>query len=305
MPRSPSTVRVTGVGATTSRASSACSGSTSTTECTSVVAPPTSTTTTSPTAVASSSTPVSTTSGVAPLTMLVKSARLLRCLPPMTWERNTSRIALRAPAGARTPILGTTLSASTCGRSPRIALTSSRASTFPATTVGPRQPPSLSPRAARRIGSWLPPSVPPVSSTTSGASPVRSSSWPWATARTVTTLPPLDSATRRPASAVTSSSLPTTATRSPPPAEEQASTSAPVARGSARASSARHASYPSRTSVSIVVRCSAPATTAPVARSTSSALVNVEPKSTQTAQLATQVPGRGRRAGPRRSRCRR
>ncbi len=52
MPRSPSTVRVTGVLATTSRARpssvSAVSGSISTTECTSVVAPPTSTTTTSP-----------------------------------------------------------------------------------------------------------------------------------------------------------------------------------------------------------------------------------------------------------------
>ena len=49
MPRSPSTVRVTGVVATTSRERFASSGSSSTTECTSVVAPPTSTTTTSPT----------------------------------------------------------------------------------------------------------------------------------------------------------------------------------------------------------------------------------------------------------------
>src|SRR6185503_5726803 len=47
--------------------------------------------------------------------------------------------------------------------------------------------------------------------------------------------------------------------------------------------SARHTSYPSRTSVSMVVRCSAPATTRPVDRSTSSTLVNVEPKSAQTA----------------------
>ena len=47
IPRSPSTVRVTGVVATTSRESPASSGSRRTTECTSVVAPPMSTTTTS------------------------------------------------------------------------------------------------------------------------------------------------------------------------------------------------------------------------------------------------------------------
>ena len=47
MPRSPSTVRVTGVVATTSRERPASSGSRRTTECTSVVAPPMSTTTTS------------------------------------------------------------------------------------------------------------------------------------------------------------------------------------------------------------------------------------------------------------------
>ena len=122
MPRSPSTVRVTGVVATTSRERVASSGSSSTTECTSVVAPPTSTTTTSPapgwsasTPRASSSTPVSTTSGVAPVTMAVKSARLLRCLPPITWDRNISRIAPRADSGASTPIRGTTLSATTYG----------------------------------------------------------------------------------------------------------------------------------------------------------------------------------------------
>ena len=51
-------------------------------------------------------------------------------------------------------------------------------------------------------------------------------------ATTDTTRPPLESATRRPASAVTSSSFPITAMRSPPPALEQASTSASPARGS-------------------------------------------------------------------------
>ena len=51
-------------------------------------------------------------------------------------------------SGASTPIRGTTLSASTCGTPPRIAATSSRTSTLPATTTGPRQPPATSARAA-------------------------------------------------------------------------------------------------------------------------------------------------------------
>src|SRR5262249_53487086 len=95
-------------------------------------------------------------------------------------------------------------------------------------------------------------------------------------------LPPLDRATRRPASAVTSSSLPTTAIRSPPPALEQARAGATWARGSRSTSWRRHASYPSSTSVSIGVRCSAAAAIRPSASDTSEALVNVEPKSTQT-----------------------
>ena len=96
MPRSPSTVRVTRVGATTWRASPTSSGSSSTTECTSVVAPPTSTTATSPVTSASSSTPVSTTSGVGPVTIRVNASDADRCLPPITCRRNASRIAPRA-----------------------------------------------------------------------------------------------------------------------------------------------------------------------------------------------------------------
>ena len=56
----------------------------------------------------------------------------------------------------------------TCGMPARIAATSSRASTLPATTTGPLQPAATSARAHARIGSALPPSVPPVSRTTSG-----------------------------------------------------------------------------------------------------------------------------------------
>ena len=232
----------------------------------------------------------------------MKSARDERCLPPITWARNISRIAARAESGARTPIFGTTLSARTCGTPPaaRIAATSSRASTLPATTTGPVQPEPTRSRAAPSSTSALPPSVPPVSSTTSG-SLVRttrvqgpSSGGRLATPMTATTLPPLLSATRRPASAVTSSSLPTTAIRSPPPALEQASTCASVARASRATSAARHASYPSSTSVSIVVRCAAAATMLPEPRSTSAALVKVEPKSTQTTALTGGVT-----AGPR------
>ena len=131
---------------------------------------------------------------------------------------------------------------------------------------------------------------------------------------TCTTRPPLDSATRRPASAVTRASLPTTAIRSPPPAEEQASTSASAARGSPR-QLARQASQPSSTSVSIVVRWLRRRQQLDRwSTSTSAALVNVEPKSTQATRCldrldhpepgVSQGPGRGRRAGPRRSRCR-
>ena len=117
IPRSPSTVRVTGWVATTSRPRFASSGSSSITECTSVVAPPTSTTATSPCSAASTSTPRSTTSGVAARTRRAKSGSRDRFFPPITWARNISRIAARAPSGANTPISGTTLAAGTCGTS--------------------------------------------------------------------------------------------------------------------------------------------------------------------------------------------
>ena len=252
------------------------------------------------------------------------SVRLLRCLPPITWLRNISRIAARALSGASTPILGTTLSARTYGvRDPSSrAATSGCDSTLPATTTGPahgvRDRKSASPSST----SALPPSVPPTSSTTSGSEACRSASLPASSPpeSTSTTLPPLESATRRPASAVTSSSLPTTAIRSPPPALEQASTSASAAAGSCSVSARMHASYPSRTSPcpmpsGRVVGWLAVASRSPVSRSTSAALVKVEPKSTQTTGSVTGAarplnhrcrgPGRGRRAGPRRSRCRR
>src|SRR4029079_9463853 len=293
MPSSPSTWRVPGVVAPTSRPSVASSGSRSTTEWTSVVAPPTSTTTTSRASVrASPSPPGSTKSGVGPRTIAAKSARELRCLPPITWARNISRIAARAGPGESTPILGTTLSASTYGvadpaRSPA---TSSRASTLPATTTGVAQRAPASIRAPASSASVLPPSVPPTSSTTSDLLASSPGNGPGSAARatTCTTLPPLDSATRRPASAVTSSSCPTIAPRSPPPADEHASTFAPSTSGWSARSAPRHASYPSRMSVSIVVRWEGVPTRVPDATSTRAALVNVDPKSTHSTSSPTE-----------------
>ena len=187
--------------------------------------------------------------------MAVKSARELSPLPPITCSRNISRIARRADSGASTPIRGTTLSARTCGvrAASRRPATAPCASTSPATTTGPVHRARASEPASSTSPSELPPSVPPTSSSTSGRDSRRAESFASSSppASTATTLPPLDSATRRPASAVTSSSLPTTAIRRPPPADEQASTSASDAAGCVRASSARHASTPSRTSVSI------------------------------------------------------
>ncbi len=257
------------------------------------MAPPTSTTTTSPTPgrsapspEASSSTAVSTRSGVAPWTIAAKAGLVERCLPPITWRRNIARIAARADAGSRTPIRGTTLPARTYGvpAPSRRAATSGWASTLPATTTGPDQRADASAEAHPRSTSLLPPSVPPVSSTTSGRARRRASTpaSSRAPAETWTTRPPLESATRRPASAVTSCSLPTTPILSPPPADEQARTGASAARASSAVSADRQAPNPSITSVSTVVRCSAFATSRPSATSTSAALVNVDPKSTHT-----------------------
>ena len=174
MPRSPSTVRVTGVVATTSRERSPPRGRARPPSARRwwrrprrrprrrrrpVLLEPR----------ASSSTPVSTTSGVAPVTIAVKSARLLRCLPPITWDRNISRIAARAESGASTPMRGTTLSATTYGLScqdrldlgPGVDVARHDHGAGPA--AGHERP-----GAASTITSVLPPSVPPVSSTTSG-----------------------------------------------------------------------------------------------------------------------------------------
>ena len=317
IPRSPSTVRLTGRVATTSRASPASSGSVSTTECTSVVAPPTSTTTTSPAPGcsasrpwASSSTAVSTTSGVAPRTIAVKSARFERCLPPITCRRNVSRIAARADPGASTPMRGTTLPASTYGvparrraprprRGPRRCRPPRRAA-----PAGPRQGGRT---AQQHLGVAAVGAADEQHARPAGLAPAsagrRGSARRWTTC---TTRPPLDSATRRPASAVTSSSLPTTAIRSPPPADEQASTSASSARGSTRASSARHASQPSSTSVSRVVGWLAEATRSARGQVDERRLGERRPE-VDAARPAGHSPtgrGRGRRAGRRRSRCR-
>ena len=212
----------------------------------------------------------------------------------MTCARNISRIARRAGSGVSTPIRGTTLSVTTVGHPASTSATAARAALLPATTTGPCHPLATSRRAPSTIPSSSPSSVPPVSSTTSGrvdpASDVYASS-PEARLSTATTLPPLDSATRRPASDVTSSSLPTTAIRRPPPAEEHASTSASATAGCESASCARQASTPSRTSPlpsasGRVVRWSVVASSSPVSPSTRAALVKVDPTSTHSSSTA-------------------
>ena len=177
MPRSPSTVRLTGTVAITSRPSSAASGSSSTTECTSVVAPPTSTTTTSPAPgrsasrpPASSSTAVSTSRGsrpgpsgeVRPLRQVLAAdhvaqehlpdrgpgrgrARARRSAGPRC---RPGRAACRRRPAARRPRAGRP-------RCPRPR---------PARASGPRRAVAQASRT-----SALPPSVPPTRSTTSGS----------------------------------------------------------------------------------------------------------------------------------------
>ena len=183
----------------------------------------------------------------------------------MTWARNISRIAARAESGARTPIRGTTLSASTCGTVRRGSPPPRRgASTLPATTTGPFQPASTRCRAAARSGSALPPSVPPVSSTTSGRVVCLRSRVGRVLRHTTRLGDDRDDLAAAgegdPAAGLGGRPAPRCRPRrsgGPPPALEQASTSASAARGSCATSAARHASYPSSTSVPIVVGCSA------------------------------------------------
>ena len=102
--------------------------------------------------------------------MAGKSARRDRPLPPMTCLMKTSRIASRAGTGSSRPISGSTLAVAVTGTpaAARAAATSSRASTFPASTTGTvRRRAAMTPALCLKI-SALPPSVPPTSSTTSG-----------------------------------------------------------------------------------------------------------------------------------------
>ena len=213
-------------------------------------------------------------------TIATKSVRLLRCLPPMTWERKSSRIAA-AGSSAR----GRRSRHDVGRQHERDGGPGSRDLGLRVNVAGdddrPR-PAGASSRAHARIGSGLPPSVPPVSRTTSGALAVISPrSSPRLAANTATTLPPQDERDPAPGLGGTSSSLPTTAIRSPPPALEQARVAASPRARPARP--ARPGTRRTRRDVGVDRgRCSAAAPTPPSARSTSRALVNVDPKSTQT-----------------------
>ncbi len=231
---------------------------------------------------ASTSTPVSTRSGVAPRTIAVKSARELSPLPPITCARNISRIACRADSGASTPMRGTTLSASTCGVGPSASATAPCASTSPATTTGPGQrredggvpDESLGVAAVRathqqqHVGTGLAQQPRP--------SPRR--------ARRTAPRPPCRRWRAPPGDRPRPSPAPRCRRRRCAGHRRPTSRRAPRPRAAAatsRVSDARHASTPSSTSVSSVVRWLAVASSSP-ASSTSAALVNVEPTSTQT-----------------------
>ena len=173
----------------------------------------------------------------------------------MTWARNISRIAARAPSGASTPIRGTTLSATTCGtpsagsRRPRHGRRRCRR---PRPGRSSRRRPGRAHR--RRATAALPPSVPPVSSTTSGAvCPRRALERTLGHTRRRESDHRDDLAAARqrdPAAGLGGDQLlvADTAIRSPPPALEHASTSASAARASCATRASRQAAYPSRTS---------------------------------------------------------
>ncbi len=219
----------------------------------------------------------------------------------MTWERNTSRIAVRAPLGRerRRSAAGRWRATTTPAAPLRgSAATSSRASTLPATTTG-----AAIQLRWRARGRWpaatsaLPPSVPPVEQhdvgPRSATQRVRSSGAVSGPACTCTTLPPLDRATRRPASAVTSSLV---ADDGDPQAAAGARAGQDVAaRPPARPAGQRRQARRRRRRGR---RCRSSSgarrrrRAAPSARSTSDALVNVEPKSTQTTG-----PAASRRSG--------
>ena len=311
MPRSPSTVRLTGRGRDhVAGQLPACSGSTSTTECTSVVAPPTSTTTTSPTTRArqldAGEDDVG--GGAADHAREVSALGQVLATDHVGEEDLADRGPRRAGrqhADLRDDVVGEHVrdvgqdgghlvaGLDVAGHHDRAA-----PPRLDQAAGGVRRSPRGCRRRSRR-----------------SAAPDRASRWlrcersePRSPARpaasTSTTLPPLDSATRRPASAVTSSSLPTTAIRSPPPALEQASTCAVVARGSASASTARQASYPSRTSVSRVVAVLGPGDDRAVDEVDQERLGERRAEVDADRELS-QARGPGRRSGPRPSRCRR
>ena len=284
-----------------------------------MVAPPTSTTTTSPrhAPVGEQLDPgAARRRGWPPATIAANAGPCERSLPPMTWRRNTSRIAARADSGRARRSAGATLSASDvpasgrrrAARRPRRA-----ASTLPATTTGRADARLREPgarcaaaprrcrrRCRRRAARRRAAACAQVAEVGAGHRPARRRARPCRRS----TAP-----TRRPASAVTSSLV--ADDREPQPAAGaragqhlvDRSTPAPP-----RAARSRRRSRRGR-------RCrswcggSAVASSSPVAVVDQAALVNVEPKSTQrTRRHASGEPVErlvaGRRAGRRRPRCR-
>ena len=232
MPRSPSTVRLAQGSGRPRQTAPAAVGAPSPMECTSVVAPPGSTTSSGPRPPSPASAPgprasswaaSSTAAGVGistlssrPRTRSMPLACTMRCM-------KTLRIASRAESIASTFSSGITLSARTAAGSR--SATSSAASRLPATMIGQSSAAPASCRALCTMVSRLPPSVPPHSSSTSGANRLISARS--ARVRRPAWLPtrraPAPSAARRAASAVSSRTSPTVTMRKPPAALDAAS----------------------------------------------------------------------------------
>ena len=290
-----------------------------------MVAPPTSTTTTSPAPGcsasrprASSSTAVSTTSGVAPRTIAVKSARCDRCLPPITCaQEHLADRGPRADPGASTPICGHHVVGqrrTACRQPSSSAATSSRASTLPATTTGPA-PPGAGQRAGagqQHLGVAAVGAADEQHDVRRGWRAARAGRRGQAAAGDVHD--PAAAGQRDPAAGLGGDQLLVADDGDPQPAAGRRAGQHLARRppaGRPPASSARQASQPSRTSVSIG---------GPVARPWPTQLPVVDVDQRRLGERRAEVdagdrarrraglsrgPGRGRRAGRRRSRCRR
>ena len=217
----------------------------------------------------------------------------------MTWDRNISRIAARAESGASTPIRGTTLSATTYGvAAPATSCDLGAGVDVAGDHDGPG--PAARPRCPgprRRSPAALPPSVPPVSSTTSGrgrAPQARQARRRAHDPRGDDLDHPAAAGERDPAAGLGGDQLLVADDGDPQPA---AGGRAGQHLGARRPAGPARAGRPGTRRTRRARRsrsssaCDAWATIRPSARSTSAALVKVEPKSTQIAVAGGSAEG--------------